>query len=157
MYDARQIANWFIRRAHRDKRVLTIVGVLKLTYIAHGQYLSKRGTPLFSNEIQAWRYGPVIMDVSKGFDRQNQKMLKPLSGFSDVTDPSDNELLEQVWVEYGQRPAEELSRLTHISGGPWDLARKIGGWYARIPSELIKQYHDARAASAVTHATKELA
>ena len=148
MYDARQIANWFIRRAHRDKRVLSIASIMKLTYIAHGQYLSQRGAPLFSNEIQAWKYGPVIMDVYEGLEHQDLETLAPISGFSDITDPSDNELLEQVWVEYGQRPSEELSRLTHVRNGPWDLTRKIGGWYARIPSELIKQYYDARAARA---------
>ena len=146
MYDARQIANWFIRRAHRDKRVLSVSAILKLTYISHGQYLAQHDMPLFSNEIQAWKYGPVIMDVYRGFKRQSPEVSTPLCRFPDVTDPTVLELLEQVWVEYGQRTAEELSRLTHVRNGPWELAIKAGGWYARIPSELIKQYYDARAA-----------
>ena len=36
MYDARQIANWFVRRAAQDGRRLTIMQVLKLVDISHG-------------------------------------------------------------------------------------------------------------------------
>ena len=150
MYDARQIANWFIRRAHRDKRVLSISSILKLTYIAHGKYLAQRGTPLFSNKIQAWKYGPVVVDVYNSFRRQGMEVSVPLPNLSDIEKSSDIDLLEEVWDQYSRRSAAELSRLTHISGGPWDLARKIGGWYAPIPDELIKQHYkqhsDARAA-----------
>ena len=152
MYDARQIANWFIRRAHRDKRVLSVSSILKLTYISHGQYLAQHGMPLFTNEIQAWKYGPVIVDVYNSFRRQGMEVSVPLRNLPDIEKPSDIGLLEEVWDQYSHRSAAELSRLTHISGGPWDLARKIGGWYAPIPYELIeqhyKQHYDARA----THA-----
>ena len=144
-YDARQVANWFIRRAHRDGRVLSISAILKLTYFAQEQSLAERNLPLFPNIIQAWRYGPVIVEVYESFRRQDKGVSVPLLGVPDIQDASDTALLERVWNAYGKRSAAELSRLTHVRDGPWHMATKIGGWYAPIPAELIKQYHDVRA------------
>ncbi|AVW92216.1 Panacea domain-containing protein [Celeribacter baekdonensis] len=62
-YDARQIANWFVVRAQREGRTLSIMSLLKLTYIAHGWHLEMQEVPLFSNRIEAWQYGPVIPEV----------------------------------------------------------------------------------------------
>ncbi|MCY4038068.1 MAG: DUF4065 domain-containing protein [Hyphomicrobiales bacterium] len=147
-YDARQIANWFIKRAQQDDRVLSIMLILKLTYIAHGKHLEKMNTPLFSNEIQAWRFGPIIVDIYQAFRRQGMKVSVPLPNMLDVENPLDIELLEEVWNEYSELSTSQLSKFTHISGGPWHLAVKIGGWYAPIPSELILQYYRAKAAVA---------
>lgn len=148
IYDARQIANWFIKRARLDNRVLSVMSILKLTYIAHGQHLATYGEPLFSNKIQAWRYGPVIVEVYNAFRQQGMKVSVPVDNMPDVEEPSDvAELLEQVWKEYGNLPPFQLSKLTHVLGGPWDLANKIGGWYAPIPDQLIKQHYDAKKAA----------
>lgn len=117
------------------------MSILKLTYIAHGKYLAKTDTPLFTNEIQAWRYGPVIVDVYHAFCNQGLKVSVPLPGMPDVVDPSDTELLEEVWDEYGKLPPFKLSRLTHVPGGPWDIAVDIGGWYAEIPDKLIRLHY----------------
>ena len=66
-YDARCITNWFIRRAQNDNKLLSIMSLLKLFYIAHGWCLEIYDHPLFYNEIEAWRYGPVIPDVYRIF------------------------------------------------------------------------------------------
>ena len=144
-YDACQVANWFVKRARQDERVLTIMLILKLTYIAHEEHLAERGEPLFPNEIQAWRYGPFILDVYNASRRQGMEISKPLSRKPDIEDSSVVRTLERVWNEYGERSSSQLSKLTHVAGGPWDLVRRIGGWYAPIPSDLILQYHRAKA------------
>lgn len=143
-YDACQIANWFIIRARQDERVLTIMSILKLTYIAHGMHLAKKGRPLFSNEIQAWRYGPVIVDVYQASRKQGMKISALLPGESEIEDLSVVQLLEEVWNKYGGLSSFQLSKRTHVPGGPWHLASKIGGWYAPIPDELILQHYRAK-------------
>ena len=66
-YDARQIANWFVNRAARDEKVMSM---LKLTYFAHGWNLETKETPLFSNRVEAWQHGPVIgMSISPSVRR----------------------------------------------------------------------------------------
>lgn len=137
MFDARQIANWFIERATRDGRALSIMSILKLTYIAHGWNLEMRNAPLFSNRVEAWRYGPVIPDVYNAFRSQGINPAKPVESFATPTADGDVDFLEQIYKIYGNLPAFRLSELTHEPGGPWETASKLGGYYAEIPNDMI--------------------
>lgn len=136
-YDARQIANWFIERAANDGRALSIMSLLKLAYIAHGWNLEMRKTPLFSNKIEAWRYGPVIRDVYNAFRPQGINPTKLDASFPVPSDAADVGFLEQIYQIYGGMSPFRLSELTHEAGGPWETASKLGGSYAEIPNDLI--------------------
>ena len=52
--------------------------------------------------------------------------------------------MEQIYGIYGTIPPFQLSNLTYVPGGPWDIVMKSGGKYATIPNELIKQRYDAK-------------
>lgn len=140
-YDARQVANWFVTRAQREGRTLSIMSLLKLTYIAHGWHLEMQNAPLFSNRIEAWQYGPVIPDVYSAFRGQGINVSGTVNVPQCAFDAADVSLLEQVWTIYGSLSPFKLSDLTHVPGGPWDIATKTGGNYARIPDELIQQHY----------------
>lgn len=142
MYDARQIANWFVLRAQQEGRSLSIMQLLKLVYIAHGWHLETQHGPLYSNKIEAWQYGPVIPDVYNSFRRQGVAVSNTAQEVPSVEfDPADAQLLNEVWNIYGKLPAFRLSDLTHVPGGPWDIATKTGGYFAKIPDELILQHY----------------
>ena len=134
-YDARSISNWFIRRARADGRELSIMSLLKLTYIAHGWHLEIRKRPLFSNKIQAWQFGPVIPDVYNTLRPQGVTVLSEASGFDDPISEADEILLGQIWDIYGSMSAYQLSDITHEKGGPWEIATESGGNYAPIPDD----------------------
>ncbi|MGV6802128.1 MAG: Panacea domain-containing protein [bacterium] len=140
-YDATQIANWFVKRTHQDGNTMSIMSILKLTYIAHGWYLESKKSPLFSNRIEAWQYGPVIPDVYNAFRSQGINVSKPVREHSSQISNADEEYLERIYDIYGNLSAFQLSDLTHVVGGPWDIATKTGGYYAPIPDELIKQHY----------------
>ncbi len=143
MYDARQIANWFILRAQKDGRKLSIMQLLKLVYIAHGWHLETTGKPLFGNRIEAWQYGPVIPDVYRTFRSKGISVDGEDINFPPNVSGEETKFLEQIWGIYGQLPAFRLSDMTHIDGGPWDIATKSGGYYAIIPDELISQHYSS--------------
>lgn len=140
-YDARQIANWFIQRSSADGRTLSIMSLLKLVYIAHGWHLEINNQPFFSNRIEAWKHGPVIPDVYKEFRPQGIHASKPSSAFQAPNDEKDLKFLEQIYSIYGRMSPFLLSDLTHTSGGPWETASALGGYYAEIPDELIKSHY----------------
>lgn len=149
IYDARQIANWFVTRAQRDGKNLSIMSLLKLTYIAHGWHLETQGTPLFPNKIEAWQYGPVIPDVYHDFRRYGVTVEKPIGTVpSPILDQEDGQLLEQVWNIYGNLPAFRLSDITHVPGGPWEIASQIGGNRAPITDDLIRNHYQMLRAKA---------
>lgn len=146
MYDARQIANWFVQRAARDSRELSIMSLLKLTYISHGWHLEMHGRPLFLNKIEAWQHGPVIPEIYHAFRGQGIMIKRParIVGGKDAIAPQDEHLLEQVYDIYGHISPFKLSDMTHEAGGPWDLARKATGWYAPITDDLIRAHYVAK-------------
>ena len=140
-YDAVMIANWFVGRARQDEKVLSIMTVLKLCYIAHGWHLEIMGAPLFWNRIEAWRYGPVIRDVYIAFRPQGVKVSNPVAVQGKGIDSQGEEFLEEVYSVYGDVPALKLSKLTHVRGGPWDIVTEARGYYAHIPDILIKRHY----------------
>lgn len=144
MYDARQIANWFVARAAQDGRLLSIMALLKLVYIAHGWHLQMRRSPLFANKIEAWKYGPVIPDVYNAFRQQGVNVREGVSAPGAQLAASDVHLLEEIYRIYGSLPATRLSDLTHEPGSPWDTATKRWGWFAPIPNELILPHYDMK-------------
>lgn len=141
MYDARQIANWFIERARRDNRKLTIMQLLKLVYISHGWHLEMRRSPLIVNKIEAWKFGPVIPDVYNAFRKQGVEVSDIVPHFAPVLAPSDENLLEQIYNSYGRLSAERLSDMTHVAGGPWEIATTQLGYFAPIRDDLITAHY----------------
>jgi uncharacterized phage-associated protein len=140
-YDARQIANWFIERAEKDGRILSIMSLLKLAYIAHGWFLETRDKPLFENRIEAWKHGPVIPEVYQAFRPQGVHAQSQVDGYEAISDDDVTGFLEEIYKIYGNMSPFRLSDLTHTKGGPWDTATSIGGWYAKIPDELIHSHY----------------
>jgi uncharacterized phage-associated protein len=141
-YDARQVANWFVKRARDDGKVLSIMSLLKLVYFAHGWKLALHGKPLFSNRIEAWQYGPVVPDVYNEFRSQGVDVKKVATEYKHEFDLKSQDVLGQVYKVYGKLPPFQLSELTHVKGGPWHVAREIDGWYAQIPDDLIAQHFE---------------
>lgn len=140
-YDARQIANWFIQRATTEGRSLSIMSLLKLVYIAHGWRLEMRNEPLIQNRIEAWRYGPVIPDVYNTFRPQGITPRTLAQGYELPVDAEDLEFLEQIYQIYGRMSPMRLSDLTHVPGGPWEVATESSGWFAPISNELIQSHY----------------
>ncbi len=144
MYDARQIANWFVQRASEDGKQLSIMQLLKLVYIAHGWHLEMRNSPLIHNKIEAWKYGPVIPDVYNAFRRQGINIQVPIPPVGQTVSEYDAHLLNEIYRIYGHMPAQKLSAITHEDGSPWKTATLQSGWFAPIPNDLILAHYQRK-------------
>lgn len=60
------IANWFISKAIKENVKLDQIKLMNLIYIAQGIGLAV-DNPLFSEPIEAWKYGPVVGDIYREF------------------------------------------------------------------------------------------
>lgn len=141
MFDARQVANWFVRRAADDNKKLSIMQLLKLVYIAHGWHLEITGNPLFPNKIEAWRHGPVIPDVYREFRPSGVMVEHIASDFPTIVPDRLSGFLEEIYKLYGSRSPFDLSEITHVQGGPWDIATDRHGWFAPITDDLILAHY----------------
>ena len=121
------VARYFIIKAYEDgiEAEMTNMKVQKLLYYAQSLHLALYDEPLFNEEIQAWRYGPVCPPAYQFYSRfeadqlpipDKEESLKTISEETKV-------LLEEVWEYFGPYHPYPLSDMTH-GEFPWKKARK---------------------------------
>ena len=119
------IAEFFIDKANREKKILTNKKLQKLLYYAQAWSLVLKNQTLFDEKIEAWVHGPAIKSVyikfkSFGFNSINKEPDEiSLSKLSKDT----KQLLESIWTVYGNLDGDYLELLTH-SEKPWQEARE---------------------------------
>ena len=138
-HDAREIANWFIINGD----FLTPLQIIKLVYMSHGWMLGLQDRPLFRQDVEAWKYGPVIPDVYHELKIYgNSPVEKPIKGVVKVNlEDIELDLIQQVNRLYGGFSGIRLSQITHADGSPWHQIWMKHKRSAIIPNELIKDYY----------------
>lgn len=126
MIDCLNAARYFIIRAYEDgiEAEMTNMKVQKLLYYSQSLHLALYNQPLFEEEIQAWRYGPVCPPAYWFYSNFEAKQLPVPSKESLLQLPKDKqELLEAIWGYFGGYHAYKLSDMTH-GEFPWKKARR---------------------------------
>src|SRR4028118_525869 len=126
MIDCLNVARYFIIRAYEDgiEAEMTNMKVQKLLYYAQSLHLALYNEPLFAEEIQAWRYGPVCPPAYRFYSDFEAKQLPIPPKESLLQLPREKkELLEEIWEYFGGYHAYGLSDMTHLEF-PWKKARK---------------------------------
>ena len=131
------------------KKEVSIMELLKLSYIAHGYSLAVLDYPLIDCPIEAWPLGPVPVDMYHYFRRlgidikekaANELFLND-SPDNEITDPDEKNIIDTVIEKYKNATAYELSGLTHNEGTPWTNTVREKGFYKIITDEDIKSYY----------------
>lgn len=121
------IANFFIDyNNHSIDNTLTNLILHKLLYFAQGYSLALYNTPLFDEDIEAWKYGPVVPSIYQTYKYNKKENISKIKGdFSlDKYDSKTIELLLAVINDYGKYSSSELINITHEKGSPWDMVYK---------------------------------
>ncbi len=150
VYDALEISDYLIYLAmiesgegeQREKSLpdgdnITHTKLQKMLYFAQAHFLGVLDRPLFSNDIYAWTYGPVVEEVYAEYKDKKYELLFPpedktnASDFDNISD-FDQAVIEGVWDVYGRYSARYLTDLSH-EHKPWKEA------YANKNSKIIPQ------------------
>ncbi|MEA5425834.1 MULTISPECIES: Panacea domain-containing protein [Arcicella] len=155
MYSALVIASKFVNRAIDNGKPVTQMKLQKMLYIAHGLHLVYSGKPLINENIEAWKYGPVIPQVYNYYKNWgNQPIVEPtligaLSNQAivlklDVLCDSAEQAIDLTWNITKDVDAVQLSNWTHIENSPWFKVFKNEGIEnfsnAKIENDLIADY-----------------
>lgn len=141
-YSAQAVANAFIDRYQRGLIPdLTPMKVQKLLFYTQSWYLRfHNGQPLFDDNFERWRFGPVIPSIYHelkpyGYcpvQRKISGLIQTPNGVQIVT-PEINEndleaieLIDKIAANYGKYSGPELSSLTHAAGAAWSLGPDNG-------------------------------
>lgn len=126
MIDCLNAARYFIVRAYEDgiEAEMTNMKVQKLLYYAQSLHLALYDEPLFDEEIQAWRYGPVCPPAYRFYSKFEAEQLPiPTQDFLLQIPEDKQELLKETWEYFGGYHAYRLSGMTHLEF-PWRKARR---------------------------------
>lgn len=117
-YSVFEIADWFLSKASVTPKKLE-----KLAYYAEAWSNALYGKRLISDaEFEAWAHGPVAPSLYRKYKNYGWNKI-PKGDTNRISDPEVLDLLESVWITYGDKSANELEALTH-SEAPWRKARK---------------------------------
>ena len=136
------LANFFISLSNETGNLITNLKLQKLLYYAQAWHLAYFGNRVIEGDFQAWIHGPVIPEAYRQFrefgwkpienDALNQDFIDHFC--TDVVNPEQCELLNDVVDEYFGLTAFKLEKLTH-SEDPWIIAR--GDLPPDTPSENL--------------------
>ncbi len=114
-----------------EKDPLTNLRLQKLLYYSQAWSLVLRESELFSDELEAWGYGPVVPTVYHHLPDGPAADPVPVETFAGAPDleGEEAEFVRSVWEAYNPYSALQLSRMTHEEM-PWRKA-----WGGRPPDE----------------------
>lgn len=166
-YSSKAIANKFIRLS-RDEGItdLSPMKLQKLVYYAHAWFMAFTDKELIKEEVQAWKFGPVIPDIYHEFKELGNSNITSYATELEYqhdrldlitpelpeSDTLSNELIDEVWKLYKGLSPIQLSNATHEKGSPWEaVCSKYGSELPKnveIPNELIKSIFKQKLESA---------
>ncbi len=136
MLSAVQVANYFIKKGVEEFNPVTSMKLIKLCYIAQGVYLVTHNEKLFSDNFEAWRYGPVAPSLYQEFKRFGDQVVTIYGGayldthgmidYPHINEENSEfiEVLNMVWDKFRDWSAPELSAWTHRKESAWSKTEK---------------------------------
>lgn len=156
-YYALSIANEFIDICKRENENVTMLKLMKLTYIAHGFILALLDKPVDgskNDKVEAWKLGPVFPSVYYTFKHYGASPItdygKDLEFTAEcefreitprLTDEMEKKICEYVWRNYKGYSAVQLVELLHNPGTPWDMVFEPNK-NKEIPDSYTKKYYN---------------
>lgn len=139
-YSYKTISDWFL-----SKQSMTPKKLQKLTY-----YTEAWSNALYNQSIiddthfEAWVHGPASYDLYKDYKEYGWQLIDKKESNNNLFDEEALDLLESVWITYGDKSANELEALTH-SERPWIEARmgcsETENSHQIISAEAMKEYY----------------
>lgn len=121
---------------------LTNLELQKMLYIAQMTYMGENGgKPLFADDFQAWKLGPVVPAV---YNRARDYGSAPVRNLFHKKGPISSkkvQILKEVYDDLRGRDAWDLVAITHWSGGAWYKNFTPGQNFVPIPkTDIIEEY-----------------
>ena len=137
MYKAMELSTYIVSKCIKEDCPISNLQLQKILYYIQKAFLN-RGDRAFSDNIEAWQFGPVVPNV---YDHYCGYGAMPISFSSIKYDVAkeDKQLIDSIVGSKRVLAPWDLVEETHKKGGAWDKTYKNGsGSHEVIPTELIK-------------------
>ncbi|MBI1960949.1 MAG: SocA family protein [Candidatus Liptonbacteria bacterium] len=144
VYTADNVAKYLVYLAskdlvgdNREREGITNLKLQKVLYFAQAYYLAKLDRPLFSENIRAWEYGPVVPSVYQRYKGNGSNPIISEEDRSSLKE-EDKEIVQKIWHTFGGYSAGRLVDITHAHT-PWKDAYQTQSKI--ISHSALKEYY----------------
>jgi len=137
MLSALKISEYILSLSNPDEGdIISNLKLQKLLYYAQGLYLALNDKPLFSEDIYAWKLGPVVKEVYHKYKGYEANYIPPPEDIDFGSYEEEiKDFLNEIYTIFGQYSAWRLCQMTHDEP-PW----KDTPCDEVIPHEKMKEY-----------------
>ena len=140
---ALRVADRMIRWSQYDEIPVTPLQVQKLVYLCQGWALGFGYGPLFTDAVEAWRFGPVVRSVYNALKRHGgSEIREPIYPADPDLSEDQERVIRVIWKTFGEYDGMSLSRMTHAAGGPWEQVCRGNPRSQIIPVYVIRAYYE---------------
>ena len=155
MYSALDVSRFIINYSNDKDYGISNLKLQKILYLVQAYYLIRKGSPCFSDAIEAWDFGPVVPAVYHEYKQYGSGDIPYISSYiqydrkdiwnthrvdfqDSIIDTDDKKIIMEVVDKFKDFSASDLVALTH-NQSPWINAYKK---YANneITIQSIKDY-----------------
>lgn len=137
MYSALRVAEYVVDKCTREGCPISNLHLQKILYYLQRSYL-RNGAELFRDEIQAWKFGPVVSEVYYNYCGYGSLPIEEYNG--DTLDQNDMMKIDNIVDQYKYKNPWELVEETHEPGKAWYIIFRNGlGDHRVIPKRLIAE------------------
>lgn len=138
MYKAMDLANYIVDKCIKDNVPITNLQLQRILYFVQKDFL-KRGSRAFSDDIEAWEFGPVVPNVYFyfcGFGAMSISISRDV--VPNLT--SDKNIIDNIIEAKRCLTPWAIAKETHKITGAWSKVYNNGkGNQCIIPIDLIKE------------------
>jgi uncharacterized phage-associated protein len=148
-YRALDIAKYILAVVSEYGDVVTNLKLQKLLFYAQVWHLVKKQAPLFDEDAEAWRFGPVIPEVYDVYKKYGRLPIADdvSQADVDVLDAETQRYMDKFLLSYMDYSAISLANMTH-NEAPWrDAFEKNPDGREVIPQSIIQQYYSQNRAA----------
>ena len=159
MYSVLDICRYIINYSNRQGYGISNLKLQKLLYFVQAVFLLFTSNPCFSEQIQAWDFGPVVPEAYHEFKKYGGLNIPQITTYEvisldspwktetvtfneNVINAQDRRLIDQVVDIFKGYSASALVDITHRQS-PWKTAYQPG-MNQEITNDAIREYFDAR-------------
>ncbi|MBF1049432.1 Panacea domain-containing protein [Peptostreptococcus sp.] len=113
LYTANQIASYIIKKCLESKKEISNLQLQKILYYTQAAFLVKVNRPAFSDDIVAWKYGPVVKDIYQEYKCNSNRPIYDYIPYDGLIADDHTDLIDEIILAKSDYSAFELVEQTH--------------------------------------------
>ncbi len=118
MYDAIDVARYVINYCNEKGYPISNLRLQKVLYFIQANFIMKTGRICFVDDMECWRYGPVVPAIYRAFRKFCSDSISLPSFKKTNINETDQDLINEVIESTSKKTPNQLVGITHMQS-PW--------------------------------------